>query len=179
MSHKVEQRVSDLRERAAEFSNIMQQLHAVGPAVRSDKHARAEWQQLMLDGNAIKAAIMTSGRMIDGASKWVAKTFQRQALDAIPFAADVVHSATNGSISAIDHFLDRARVALEKFRPLRIAFEKLDKKEQQRLSAVEIETPKKSCVPGLLLIAILGGVVWWSQREPDCEPELAIFDMDD
>lgn len=149
----------------------------MGPALRADKIAFGEWRQLMLDGNAIRAAIQTSAKMVDGASKWVSRTFQRKALDAIPFAADVVTATTNGSISAIDNFMDRAENATLKFTPLFERFLKLDEKEKQRLSALPLEEVKKSAVPAVILIALLGGLVFFASKfGGEIEPE--IFDYD-
>jgi hypothetical protein len=183
VSEKIARRVSVLRERAQVFNAVMADLQRMGPALRSDRVAHNEWRQLILDGNAIRAAIQTSGKMIDGAAKWVAKTFQRKALDAIPFAADVVHATTDGSVSAIDHFIDRAKKAIVKFRPLFESFSGLDEKERQRLAALPVEQVKKSAVPALLLIAILGSVAYWAaggnlklRRDRDDDPD--IFDYD-
>jgi len=179
VSNKISERVSALRERANVFNSVMFDLQKMGPALRGDKNALAEWRQLMLDGNSIRAAIQTSGKMIDGASKWVSQTFQRKALDAIPFAADVVHTATNGSIGAIDHFLDRAKKAAQKFAPLALEFSKLDKKEQARLAALPVEKAKQSAAPALVLIAILGGLVFFSKKFGGDIPEVFEHDDDD
>lgn len=184
MANRLGERVNDLRNRAGMFNEVLRRLHEMGPALRSDKHARAEWQQLMLDGRAMKAAIQTSGKMIDGANKWVARTFQRKALDSIPFAADVVETATNGSISAIDHYIERAQNAIRKFAPIYESFLKLDKKEQDRLAATpdDPDLPKKQgTATSLILIAILGGLVWWgcrTQRGNTDEDLMSMFDHD-
>ena len=176
MTDRIKKRVADLRERAGEFNSLMAQLQKMRPALHSDKSALDQWRQLMLDGNAIRAAIKTSARMIDGANKWVGRAFQRKALDAIPFAADVVHSATNGSISAIEHFIERAQKAIQKFTPLFEQFLKLGKKEQAKLAALPVETAKQGVAPALILIAVLGGLVFLANRFGDQKPEF--FDYD-
>lgn len=145
----------------------------MAPALKGDKAAFAEWQQLMLDGNAIRAAIQTAGKMFDGANRWIARTFRKQALDSIPFAADVVRAAATGSSNAIDNYLDRAERAAKKFAPLVADFEKLDEKEKQRLAeAPDAPVKNQSAAPALILIAILGGVVLFGDRIfPEQEPE--------
>ena len=157
--------MQELRERAQRFDAIVTRLRAMAPALKTDKAAFAEWQQLMLDGNAIRAAIQTAARMIDGANRWVARTFRKKALDAIPFAADVARAAATGSSNAIDNWLDRAEKAARKFAPIVTDYEKLDDKEKQRLSEAEnLPEKKASAAPALVLIAILGGVVLFGDK---------------
>lgn len=160
--------VQELRERAQRFDAVVTRLRSMGPALRADKAAHAEWQQLMLDGNAIRAAIQTAAKMLDGANKWVSRTFRKQALDSIPFAADVVRATATGSINAIDGYLDRAEKAARKFVPLVQDFEKLNDKEKQRLSespsVADASAKKQSAAPALILIAILGGVVLFGDK---------------
>ena len=175
MATDLDKRIAELRTRADAFNSVMRELSQMGPALRSDKKAFAEWQQIMLDGGAIRAAIETSGKMIDGAAKWVSRTFQRDALDAIPFAADVVQATTNGSISAIDNFIDRARKTADKFRPAFQSFLKLDKKEQQRIGALPVPNRKTGTFPALLLVAVLGGLIYFAKR---FDSEAEIFDYD-
>lgn len=160
----LEQKLTLLKQRGAEFQDTMRDLLAVRDAVKQDPKAFAEWQKLILDGNGIRSAIETAGRMIDGARRWTSRVFQVDAVSKIPFASDVVVMTTGGAISAIEHFIDRVHALSPKFLELQAKFKKLPEAEQKKLGEMPAPVKSQSIWPALILVGVLGGLVLFGDK---------------
>lgn len=155
--------IEQLRAQSKVFDGALLQLERSAAAVRQDAKARAYWERLVADGRSIRVAVQTAGRMIDGARKWVNRTFQTEALDAIPFANDVVITTTRGALSSVNHWLERANKFLPHVARLQDKLAELPEDERAKLAEAPATPAPVNSKAALLLLAILGGVIWISR----------------
>jgi hypothetical protein len=156
--------VEQLREAGAEFSRAMNQLLSFRTVAKLDPRARAALAQLLNEGASIKSAIRAATQMIDGAKRWIGRTFQTDVMESIPFAPEIVSTTAASAVAAIEHFLDRARAILPHLVLLQKKFNELPEEKRTQLAAVETEAPKANITPALVLLAILGGLIFLYNR---------------
>jgi len=153
--------VERLREAGAEFSRAMNSLLSFRTAAKLDPRARAALAQLLNEGASIKSAIRAATQMIDGAKRWIGRTFQTDALETIPFAPEIVATTAASAVAAIEHFLDKARAIIPHLEALQKKFTELPEEKRTQLAALETEAPKANMTPALILLAVLGGLIFF------------------
>lgn len=157
---ELQETVEQLRAQAQVFNAALAQLESSAPAIRQNAQALAHWKQLVSDGRSIRTAIQTTARMLDGARKWVARTFQTDALESIPFASDVVVHTAKGSLSSIQNWLDRANAFLPTVRQLIAKFSALPEEERTKLAALPADQPQQKIWPAIALLGVFGVLIW-------------------
>jgi len=153
--------VTRLREAGAEFSGVMNRLLDLRASAKLDPPIASALLRLLNEGASIKQAVRTTTQMIDGAKRWFGRTFQADAMETIPFAPEVVATASASSVAAIEHFLDKARALMPKLEKLRERFEVLPEEKRTALAGMNAAPPVPDVKPALILLAILGGLIWW------------------
>lgn len=158
----LDQQIAALRTRAQAFREAMSELASLRIAVRQDRRAAERWRELVTNGNAIRAAVETATKMLDGGRKWAARYLHTDALETVPFAANVVSATARGAAGAIDEWLDRAKIELPQFRALAKSLGELPESERKTLEQQQDASgARQSIVPALLLIGALGALAYF------------------
>lgn len=157
---ELESVVQELRARAQVFDGALASLEQAAPAIRQDSAAFEHWRKLVADGRSIRTAIQTAARMLDGARRWVANTFQTDALQAIPFASDVVIHTAKGALSSITQWLDRANQFLPAAQSLQTKFAALPEEKRKELTALPAEANKTQVWPAVMLLGAFAAAIW-------------------
>lgn len=153
-----------LRSQAAIFANVMRELESAGPAAKLDRATFARWQKLVTDGRGIRAGIETATRLIDGGQKWVNRTFQVDAVEAIPFAQDAIDGVTRGALSGIAHWLEQVKEFLPAIQKASAQLAALPEEERDKLSTAPVTVPATNGKAGLMLVLALGALVWIAHK---------------
>lgn len=160
-------RVAKLRDMGPVFEATMRELAAAIPAVRGHARASADLRALLNEGQGIRAGIRHVAKLVDAANRWIGKTFQTDAMESIPFAPEIVSTTAAASMSAIEHFQDRARAFLSAAQPAIAAFAQKVASDaggvhEAAQETVTPEVPRKvSPWPAIALLAVLGGAIYW------------------
>lgn len=162
----VEPAVAQLRDAARSFQEIYEKLLAGREAARVDKRLASNLNALLAEGAGIRGGITTATRLLDGARKWVLRTFQTDALTRFPFAEEVIERTAQGSISAIQHFEERARSILPALAAAQAKYAALDDEAKKGLGEVA-PTPAPNPKAGLWLVVALGALIWLFNAQVD------------
>jgi hypothetical protein len=160
-------KVDALREAGAQFAQTMGELSAAIPAMRTHPQGAKDLGELLNDGVGIRRGIESVAKLIDGGKRFVDRTFQTEAMETVPFAEEIVSTAAAGSLSAIQHFQDKARAFLIKAKPRIDKFNSLNAEEKSKLGdavlpEVEVTAERLPLWRPVLLVAVLGGLyLWW------------------
>jgi hypothetical protein len=167
-----EARAAKLQATARTFDQALAEMSTLEGPSRLNPSLYARWKKLLTDGISIRESVDSTGKMIASARSWFNRTFQTEALDAVPFAPDALKGAINGAVSAMEHWLDAFSAFARDIETLRQRWLKIPPEERSRLPVPqigEIERGTSNPVFGLALIAALGAVAWFGPRFMESE----------
>jgi hypothetical protein len=161
---ELKEKIARLKDAGGAFSGAMNRLLDSRAAARLDPKVERELQALLNEGASIKSAIRASTQMIDGAKRWIGRTFQTDALETIPFAPEIVATSAAASVSAIEHFMDKVRRIAPRLEALERQLSAMPEEKRNELSAVTSAPPVADAKPAIILLIALGGIIFWFNR---------------
>lgn len=161
-----DERIERLRERGRDFAQAVTQLESYRASARLDPKAASVLGKLLHEAQGIRAAVRAATQTLDGAKRWVSRTFQTDAMEAVPFAPEIVANTAAGATAMIEHFLDKIAPGIPVFERLKVKYEAMNEKERAGLGELAA-LPVAGAVaikPALILLAVLAGIIWWGNR---------------
>lgn len=163
---EIDQRVAALRSAGGEFSATFDRLLRSRQIAKLDPQVNIAVQRLLGQGASLKSAIRSTTQVIEAGKRWTERTFQTSALDTIPFAPKIIATTAASSTAAIGHYLDAAKPVLAQLDTLQQRYDSMSNEERSGLAAIDTAPlPKPNTRNALILLAILGGVIWWYAEE--------------